>query len=602
MRIASLLFLVVSAIPALAALPKGDVVVEKAESTWVSLGEDGKLVYGADAQSNRLPDFSYVGYCSGERPLPENVPVVLTLSPQESGDDTARIQAALDEVSRLPVGADGLRGRLLLQKGEYRVAGRLHINASGVVFSGEGDGADGTIIIATGYGKPRNRRSLIDVGKAVNISTAIVADSRREIVDAFVPIGARRFTVDSVAGLAVGERVLLHRPATKEWISFIGCDRIPPRMTAVHDTYWKEDGSDKGFYYKRGGLPGHRGLHPEPGESWEDFRKRIDTLFSADKTQMNVVQQWQPEEYQMYFDRRITAIDGNTVEVDAPLVHSLEQRFGGGGIYRVTDGDRLSNIGIENMRLISEFGPPIAGHLYGEPSLLTRSENHGWNGVRILRSVDNSWVRNVTTRYFGYAAVVVMGNNITVTDCASLGQASRVEGGRRYPFVVSGQRNLVQRCKTIGGRHEFVVQALTLGPNVFVDCIGIESKGPNGPHHRYASGTLFDNVSSEHGMESRWRGNSGTGHAWAGTQTVFYNSVAPRFNLSAPAGGYAWSLGSGPAAQVQENRLVPQSLYYAQLRERLGDEALGWQVSAEALEGLGSYSWAVGEDFETDAK
>ncbi|MGV7801805.1 hypothetical protein PJN14_29965, partial [Mycobacterium kansasii] len=49
------------------------------------------------------------------------------------GDDTAMLQAAIDEVSRMPRDADGFRGAVLLKKGTYLVGGSLNIQASGVV-------------------------------------------------------------------------------------------------------------------------------------------------------------------------------------------------------------------------------------------------------------------------------------------------------------------------------------------------------------------------------------------------------------------------------------------------------------------------------------
>ena len=60
----------------------------------------------ADALGNRVEDFSDVGYLRGTVPLPGTpggvtVPVRVTLSPA-AGDQTARIQAAIDQVSQLP--------------------------------------------------------------------------------------------------------------------------------------------------------------------------------------------------------------------------------------------------------------------------------------------------------------------------------------------------------------------------------------------------------------------------------------------------------------------------------------------------------------------
>ena len=125
---------------------------------------------------------------------------------------------------------------------------------------------------------------------------------------------------------------------------------------------------------------------------------------------------------------------------------------------------------------------------------------------------EDIWVRNVAGKHFGYSLVSASGKRATIQDCVSLGHASRITGGRRYPFMIDGQLNLVQRCATIEGRHEFVTRERTAGPNAFVDCIGFQSKSCAGPHCRYAIGTLFDNVKSERFMESRFRGNSGTGH------------------------------------------------------------------------------------------
>ncbi|MCP4783490.1 MAG: hypothetical protein GY903_14285 [Fuerstiella sp.] len=159
-------------------------------------------------------------------------------------------------------------------------------------------------------------------------------------------------------------------------------------------------------------------------------------------------------------------------------------------------------------------------------------------------------------------------------------------------FMIDGQLNLMQRCVTYDGRHEFVTQKGTAGPNVFVDCVGFNSNTSAGPHHRYSVGTLFDNVKSEKPMESRFRGNSGTGHGWAGTQTCFYNCVAPGFNVEAPPGGISWVIGSGNSDE-KGTRVSPSSLYYQQVRERLGKAALDRLVTEQQLKHMGKYLWVA---------
>ncbi len=111
-------------------------------------GKDGKMAYTADAQGNRIPDFSYAGYMAGENAIP--TATVKIVVPLVQGDATPYIQRAIDMVSALQPGKDGLRGAVLLQKGTYQVAGTLKITASGVIIRGSGMGENGTRIFATG--------------------------------------------------------------------------------------------------------------------------------------------------------------------------------------------------------------------------------------------------------------------------------------------------------------------------------------------------------------------------------------------------------------------------------------------------------------------
>src|SRR6188508_22823 len=115
-------------------------------------GPDGKLVYVPDEQGNTILDSSHAGYGGGGVPIP-TVPVKETIWPV-AGDNTEHVQAAIDRVSALPLDKFGFRGTLLLRAGYYRMATPLTIKASGVVLRGEGMGDTGTILVATGTGRP----------------------------------------------------------------------------------------------------------------------------------------------------------------------------------------------------------------------------------------------------------------------------------------------------------------------------------------------------------------------------------------------------------------------------------------------------------------
>lgn len=182
---------------------------------------DGQIDYLTDARGNRIPDFSHAGYGGGGVPLP-SVPVRLTVAPAE-GDDTARVQAAIDWVSRLPLEPDGRRGAVELAPGRYEIAGQLRIGASGVVLRGAGSGPTGSTLVATGT----DRRALIEVAGA---------DRPRRlaepvpVTDSYVAVGSLRLRVADASKFSPGGRVLVERASTEAWIKSVGMDWAPGRQ------------------------------------------------------------------------------------------------------------------------------------------------------------------------------------------------------------------------------------------------------------------------------------------------------------------------------------------------------------------------------------
>ena len=198
-------------------------------SKLVYPGPDGRLVYVPDEKGNIIPDFSHCGYMGGGVALPD-VPVVLTVQPQAEGDDTARLQAAIDDVSARTPDAKGFRGTLLLERGKYRIGRTLHIRTSGVVLRGQGAGENGTVLIATGTGK----RTLIEF-KGRGRRSREIENTRQEIVDDYVPVGAKTFAIADASNFAVGDDIIVHRPSTAKWIATIGMDRIEMRHPDVRN-------------------------------------------------------------------------------------------------------------------------------------------------------------------------------------------------------------------------------------------------------------------------------------------------------------------------------------------------------------------------------
>ncbi|WP_269859130.1 peptidoglycan-binding protein [Streptomyces sp. RPT161] len=197
-------------------------VTSPTTGNWLSMS-GGHLVYGHDAEGNRIPDYSYAGYDGGGTPLPK-VPTRVTVPAPGTGDQTATIQAAIDRASALPLGADGFRGAVQLAPGAYHIAGQLHIDASGVVLRGAGADSSGTSLVAD---QP-TVRTLVTIGTKSRYTTVGAA---QQVTDDYVPVGGTTVTLASTQGLSVGDEVVVERPATQAWIDALG-------MTDVWKPNW----------------------------------------------------------------------------------------------------------------------------------------------------------------------------------------------------------------------------------------------------------------------------------------------------------------------------------------------------------------------------
>lgn len=191
----------------------------------------GKLVYNADSVTgDRIPDFSYCGYKASDEAIP-NVPVKVVV-PVIKGDATATIQAAIDEVAKIPLDKNGFRGTVLLQKGKYEIGTSLKINSSGVVLRGSGANGE-TVLFGTGI----ERNGLIRVEGKNNKTT----DSEIEIATYYVPVNAVKFNVANTSGLKAGDQVTVRRPSTWEWIDELGTRTFGGGISALG---WKPGDAD----------------------------------------------------------------------------------------------------------------------------------------------------------------------------------------------------------------------------------------------------------------------------------------------------------------------------------------------------------------------
>ncbi len=510
-------------------------------------GVDGKLVYVPDELGDTIHDASHAGYGGGGIAIPI-VAVRETIWPV-AGDNTAHIQAAIDKVSALPLDANGFRGALLLRAGDYRMAQPITIRASGVVLRGEGMGDTGTILIGTGTGRPAvatppavpgpgggraggpMRPTLVQIAGPAALT--LQETTKRAVAGERVPVGARRIRLVSAKGFKRGDTVVVRRIGNQAWIDEVGMNR---------DT--------------TGG-------------------------------------RWQP--FNVEWDRVIVDVQGDTITIDAPITCAIEPRWGGGEVLKSDSTGRISNVGVENLRGVSEFNPEVRTSNYGNMDRDSYSgeeyysdENHYSNFIT-FDNITNGWVRNATALHFVYSMVGTSRGSkwITIQDCVSREPISQRAGARRFVFALRGQLALVQRCESDKGRHSFMAGQPTSSGNVFLDCKATSPFSSSEPHEQWATGNLYDNIQAP--LTARFWKNITIG--WAGANTVFWNCEGD-FLVQKPPTAQNYSFGhlgvnavifnaplqdtSKPNGHIESlgRHVAPRSLYLTQLRERLGDAAV----------------------------
>ncbi len=477
------------------------------QSAKVKMDAQGHLTYPADADKNRIVDFSYAGYRYGAAALP-SVPVVGQLGPA-SGDNTRRIQDALDAIGQRTPDANGLRGALLLAPGRYEIQGTLKVNKSGVVLRGAGDGTDAaSSTILVGKGDSPHQRTLVVVGNGGG--TPWRAGTAVNVTTSFVQVGALSLDVQSTAGFSVGQEVIVKHPSTQAWIDALG-----------------GGGATSG--------------------------------------------KWAAGSKDITYTRRITKIAGNTLSFDAPIFNHLDRALAQATVAPVTSRTLVAQAGLENLRIDIQTGG-------GE------DENHVWDAVGVVGAED-SWVQGLSVVHFGHAGVFTRNAiRITVRDVSATEPVGIRTGGRFYNFDAEGNSQLVlfTECEAKDGRHNYISNGTqTTSGIVWHRCKGGGASTSEG-HRHWSQALLFDAISDTGGtIALSNRGNYGTQHGWGNAHSVVWNyNKTMRVQKPPTAQNYVISSkgsvstnnpfpGSAGYKEIQSGELVPESLYEAQLCERL---------------------------------
>src|SRR4030095_13663486 len=76
------------------------------------------------------------------------------------------------------------------------------------------------------------------------------------------------------------------------------------------------------------------------------------------------------------------------------------------------------------------------------------------------------------------------------------------------------------------------------------NCTAKRTHADIGPHHRWSSGTLYDNITTDGEINIQDRGNYGSGHGWVGGTTILLDCTVKRAAVQSPyANGKNYSIG-----------------------------------------------------------
>ena len=486
-------------------------------SDWAHLDRSGKLAYKTTERGDRILDFSYAGYMGGGVRIPD-VAVRKRVSPS-GADDSAAIQAAADEVAKLPL-VGGFRGAVLLSVGTFHVSSTVKIAANGVVVRGGGAGENETVIEMTG--EPHQAFLLAGESRITKVGSATT------VADAYVPAGAMSFTVSDASGFHAGDLVQIVRPSTEKWVHFMDMDSM---VRGGKKQTWV--GGDIKAERRIAAVKGKRLLFDVPLADSYDAN-----LLGADGTTVTKVSE----------SGLLEQVGVENLRIVAPVrkVTLNDKHFNGIAMKSVKDG------WVRNVRILNTTGPVNMDH-----------ETQRVTVTRVEITQAEPLIGAAKSADFSIDGTQILVDRSTVTESNVF-------------YIATGARkqgpNVVLNCTFHGDGHVQPHQRWSTG--LLVDStqvpeggIDLMNRGAMGSGHGWTMGwgVAWNNVAQSFVIQSP-PGAVNWGIGNRGEQQL---KPRPTFDPGPPMPLLPQGLLDSDGAPV-----APASLYLEQLKERLGEKAL----------------------------
>jgi hypothetical protein len=283
---------------------------------------------------------------------------------------------------------------------------------------------------------------------------------------------------------------------------------------------------------------------------------------------------WKPN-WSLRSERRITAISGNRVTIDAPLTTALEKQYTQALVYKYSY-PRIDHVGLENLTADGQA-------MTADPNYASDFYNSQFS---MVNAVQDSWITNVFGHHFGQNGVTGLtagSRRISVLHTGSLDMVTTSTSARSDGYTLSGQENLVQDCQVTASKvHAFETEQRQSGPNVYSNCTATvipssySASYDSGGHQRWGGGTLYDDIALQGSLNMENYGSEGSGHGWGDANSTAWNCGTTSLTVMEPPTAHNWAIGcTGTLAAGSDGQfealgahVLPTSLYAEQLAER----------------------------------
>ncbi len=333
----------------------------------VFASENGLPAILSDAEvqaTHPLPDFSYAGYGFGTAPIPtvdDTIDVADFGAIADDGkDDSKALKAALAE-AHSRVGAV----RVQFGPGRYLLTEILWLERSGIVLSGTGMGDGGTVIYM-----PRPLNQVDDGGALAEIRAYLEENDKYERQkDANLNV---LFSEYSWSGGFIWSRVPNGRHASylerndrpiQKVADIVSGSQFSRSLTVAHTSSLKVGDVLQIYWHNRAGPDG----------------PLVKSLYGEADLKVGSRHWETPDRPLVQQPTRIEAIQGSTVTIADPLLHSISSDLPA----YFAQWQHLSDVGIEDLALVFPENPYFGHH-----------NESGFNGI-YFTGVHNGWIQNV---------------------------------------------------------------------------------------------------------------------------------------------------------------------------------------------------------------